>query len=342
MINVAICGATGYTGLELIRILLKHPRVKIKALTAKIDKPVKISEVFPELLGTFEMVCSNKLAVNDVLKKGIDVVFLALPHKVSMDYVPRFLDKGKIVIDLSADFRLKDTRIYEKFYGKKHLQKKYLFASAYGLPELCSARIKKAKLIANPGCYPTGSILGIAPLLLKKKADLNDIVIDAKSGVTGAGRKAILPLHFSEVNENIKAYKIGVHQHCPEIEQELSNAAGKKVSILFTPHLVPINRGILTTAYVALKKQAGLSELVGLYKTFYKKAPFVRVYDEGSLPEIKNVTGSNYCDIGIALSPDKKRCVIVTAIDNLLKGASGQAVQNMNIVCGFPEATGLV
>lgn len=341
MINVAVCGATGYTGLELIRILLKHPRVNIKALTAKIDKPTKISDIFAEFTQQFDMVC-EELVVNDVIKKGVDLVFLALPHRVSMEYAPRFLDKGKVVIDLSADFRLKDAKTYERYYGQRHIHPKYLFASVYGLPELHNSRIKKAKLIANPGCYPTGAILAVAPLLSKKIADPNRIIIDAKSGVTGAGRKAELSLHFGEVSENIKAYKIGVHQHTPEIEQELGNIAKKKVKIIFTPHLVPINRGILTTAYAGLKKQERLRELIRLYKSFYNKAPFIRIYNEGSLPQIKDVVNTNYCGIGIALSPDRKTAVIVSAIDNLGKGASGQAVQNMNILFGFPETLGLV
>lgn len=341
MINAAVCGATGYTGLELIKILLKHPGVNIKALTAKIDKPTRISDIFPELTQQFDMVC-EELVVNEVVKKGIDLVFLALPHRISMEYASRFLDKGKVVIDLSADFRLKDAMTYERYYGQKHIYKKYLFASIYGLPELHSKQIKKAKLIANPGCYPTGAILAIAPLLSKKIADPNRIIIDAKSGVTGAGRKAELSLHFGEVSGNIKAYKIGVHQHTPEIEQELSDIAGKKVNVIFSPHLIPVNRGILTTAYIGLKKQERLRELIKLYQSFYKKAPFLRIYNEGVLPQIKDVVKTNYCDIGIALSPDKKTAVVVSAIDNLGKGASGQAVQNMNIIFGFGQTQGLI
>jgi N-acetyl-gamma-glutamyl-phosphate reductase len=280
--------------------------------------------------------------VGELLKKKVDIVFLALPHRVSMEYAPSFLDKGKIVIDLSADFRLKDTAVYEKYYGIKHICKKYLFASVYGLPELNRNKIKKAKLIANPGCYPTGAILAIAPLISAKAAGLNSIIIDSKSGVTGAGRKADLGLIFGEVSENVKAYKVGVHQHMPEIEQELGILAKENLSVLFTPHLIPIRRGILTTAYVGLKKKLSLDNIVGLYKRFYNKEPFVRVYDKGGLPQVQNVVNTNYCDIGIVLSPDKNRAIIVSAIDNLLKGASGQAVQNMNIVCGFDETEGLL
>ncbi|MFH1868949.1 MAG: N-acetyl-gamma-glutamyl-phosphate reductase [Candidatus Omnitrophota bacterium] len=341
MVNVAVCGATGYTGLELIRILLKHPKAKIKALTAKIDKPTRISDIFPELIGRFDMLCED-LVVNQILKSDIDVVFLALPHKVSMEYAPRLLDNGKIVIDLSADFRLKDANVYEKYYGQRHIYKKYLFTSVYGLPELYKKRIKKAKLIANPGCYPTGAILAAAPLLSKKLSDSKQIIIDSKSGVTGAGRKSDLSLNFCEVSESVKAYKIGVHQHAPEIEQELKAIAGKKINVLFSPHLIPIRRGILTTAYVGLKKKTGLSALISLYRSFYKNAAFVKIYDEGILPQVSDIVKTNYCAIGITISADGKTAVIVTAIDNLQKGASGQAVQNMNIVCGFQETLGLI
>jgi len=340
MVNIAVCGATGYTGYEIIKILLRHPKADIRALTAKLDKPVKISEEFPELKGKIGLVCED-LVVNNILKKKIDLVFLALPHRVSMEYATRFINKGKIVIDLSADFRLKDVKVYEKYYGQKHIYKEYLTQSVYGLPELYKNSIKRTRFIANPGCYPTGSILALAPLLAKKMAAKDTIILDAKSGTTGAGRKAVLGLIFGEVAENLKAYKVGTHQHAPEITQELSNLAGKKVDILFTPHLVPIRRGILTTAYVALNKKSDLPALLRCYKSFYQNAPFVRIYDQGLLPQVRDIVNTNYCGIGIALSHDKKRAIIVSVIDNLLKGASGQAVQNMNIACGFPETMGL-
>jgi N-acetyl-gamma-glutamyl-phosphate reductase len=340
MINVAVCGATGYTGLEIIRILLRHPKAAIKALTAKLDKPARISDEFPEFKGKLELVCED-LVVESLLKKNIDLVFLALPHKVSMEYAVSFLNKGKLVIDLSADFRLKDVKTYEKYYGHRHAHKEYLPKSVYGLPELYKDKIKRARLLANPGCYPTGSILAVAPLLFAKVASKDSIILDAKSGVTGAGRKADIGLIFGEVAENMKAYRVGVHQHVPEIQQELSNASGGKVDILFTPHLIPIRRGILTTAYVSLKKKTELSGLLKLYKSFYSKRPFVKIYDEGKLPQVQDVVNTNNCAIGIALSPDKDKAIIVSVIDNLYKGASGQAVQNMNIMCGFPEVMGL-
>jgi len=341
MINVAVCGITGYTGLELIRVLLAHPKVSIKALTARFDKPTRISDVYPEFKGRLELVCESLIS-DKLLKKNIDVVFLALPHKVSMEYAPSFIDKGKVVIDLSADFRIKDTAVYEKYYGIKHISKEYLNSSVYGLPELYKNKIKRARLVANPGCYPTGSILAVAPLISGKMASKEPVILDAKSGVTGAGRKADTGIIFGEVAENIKAYKVGVHQHIPEIEQELENISGNKVNILFTPHLIPIRRGILTTAYVALKKRTSLPGLLALYRAFYKNAPFVKIYDQGSIPQIKDVVNTNNCAIGIVVSADKSRAIIITAIDNLLKGASGQAVQNMNIICGFPETMGLI
>jgi N-acetyl-gamma-glutamyl-phosphate reductase len=340
MINVAVCGITGYTGLELIRVLLRHPKVHIKALTARFDSPTKISDVYPEFKDKLGLVC-EALEPDRIVKKNIDIVFLALPHRVSMSYAPSFIDKGKMVIDLSADFRLKDTAVYEKYYAHKHTAKAYLSGSVYGLPEISKDKIKRARLLANPGCYPTGSILAVAPLLATKMQSKDAIILDAKSGVTGAGRKADSSLIFGEVAENAKAYRVGTHQHIPEILQQLGNIANTKVDIVFTPHLIPIRRGILTTAYVLLKKKTELSNMIKLYKSFYSKAPFVKVYDEGKLPQVQDIVNSNNCAIGLALSPDKKRVIIVSVIDNLLKGASGQAVQNMNIMCGFPEAMGL-
>jgi len=340
MVNIAICGATGYTGYEIIKILLRHPKADIRALTAKLDKPTKISDEFPDLKGKIDLLC-EELVVSRLLKKKVDIVFLALPHRISMEYASKFVDKGKIVIDLSADFRLKDPKVYEKYYEQKHIYKDYLTRSVYGLPELYKDNIKRTRFIANPGCYPTGSILAVAPLLAKNKAASDTIILDAKSGTTGAGRKAVLGLIFGEVAENLKAYKVGIHQHAPEITQELSSLAGKSVDILFTPHLVPIRRGILTTAYVTLNKKSDISSLLSLYRSFYQKAPFVKIYDQGLLPQVHDVVNTNCCGIGIALSPDKKKVIIVSVIDNLLKGASGQAVQNMNIACGFPETMGL-
>lgn len=339
MLKVIVCGATGYTGFELLKILIKHPEVEVSAISAKIEKPEKISDIFPELKGRLDIICKD-MSISDMIKTDAKLAFLALPHRVSMEFVPHFLKKGIKTIDLSADFRLKDPDVYEKYYEQTHKCKEYIASSVYGLSELYKEKIKKAQLIANPGCYPTVAILSLAPLLSKKADDVNQIIIDAKTGVTGAGRKAVLAFNFGEVAENIKAYKIGTHQHTPEINQELSTLAKKDIKVLFVPHLAPMKRGILATIYVKLTKVPDLSEIIKLYKGFYKDAPFVRVYDEGTFPQTKDVCNTNFCDIGITASMDE--IIIIGCIDNLIKGASGQAVQNMNIACGFEEGLGLL
>jgi len=275
-----------------------------------------------------------------MIKTDAKLAFLALPHKVSMEFAPGFLKEGIKVIDLSADFRLKSPSIYKKYYGKEHKCREYLASSIYGLPEVYKEKIKQAQLIANPGCYPTAVLLPLAPLVSKKAGDIKEIIIDAKTGVTGAGRKAELKFNFGEVAENMWAYKIGSHQHTPEIDQELSILAKKDMKVLFAPHLVPMKRGILATTYVKLAKDMDVSKIIKLYKDFYKNAPFVRVHDKGVFPQTKNVYDSNFCDIGITASMG--RIIIISCIDNLIKGASGQAVQNMNIMCGFKETLGLL
>ncbi|MDD5072455.1 MAG: N-acetyl-gamma-glutamyl-phosphate reductase [Candidatus Omnitrophica bacterium] len=337
-LNVAVVGATGYAGCELIKILLVHPEVAITSVSGKVEKAEKISEIFPLFKGRLDLVCGN-VDVPAILKAA-DLIFLALPHKVSMLFVPDFLKAGKKVVDLSADYRLKDAGVYEKWYGAKHTSAALLKDAVYGLPELYKKEIARSKFIANPGCYPTGSILGCAPLVSKGFVDTDQIIIDAKSGVTGAGRTASLALNFAELNENFKAYKINQHQHMPEIDQELSGAAGSKIGVTFTPHLVPMNKGILSTIYFTLKEETGTADLLALYKRFYKDAPFVRILDEGVFPETKNVYSTNFCDIGIKVTG--KRAIVVTAIDNLWKGAASQAVQNMNLMMGFDETAGLI
>jgi len=341
MINVGIIGATGYAGEELIDILLRHPEVRITSITAKIDKSAKISAIFPRFKNRIDLVC--ELPDVDKIAKLCDLIFLALPHTVSMDIVPKLLAKGKKVIDLSADYRIKDTAIYEKFYMKKHIDKINLLQAVYGLPEIHKAKIRSAKFIANPGCYPTAAILGLAPLVGLGIADLDSIIIDAKSGVTGAGRKVAEGFLFSEVNEDFKAYKINVHQHSPEINQELSILGGKKLEVTFVPHLLPLNRGILETIYVKKSQSLKVSksqDLIALYKKFYKSEPFVRIKAEGEFPRIKDVANTNYCDIGI--KEEAGKVIIVSVIDNLLKGASGQAVQNMNLMFKIAEETALL
>ena len=340
MINVGIIGATGYAGEELIDILLRHPAVRITSVSAKIDKPAKISEIFPRFESRLQLVCEEP----DIKKTAgsCDAVFLALPHTVSMDFVPKLLKLGKRVIDLSADYRFNDVRIYEKFYNAKQKDKLNLAEAVYGLPELYRAKIANARLIANPGCYPTVSILALAPLLAFNLASGDAIIIDAKSGVTGAGRKVAEGFLFSEINEDFKAYRVNAHQHAPEINQELSKLSGKKISVTFVPHLLPLSRGILATIYVKKAKGAKpkTQGLIKLYKRFYKKEPFVRIKDEGDFPRIRDVLRTNFCDIAIKESAEN--VIIIAAIDNLLKGASGQAVQNMNIMYKFPEYTALL
>ena len=340
MLNVGIVGATGYAGEELIDILLRHKGVRITSISAKIDKPEPISRIFPRFKDKIELICKEP-DIKEIVRT-CDLVFLALPHTVSMEIAPQLLKAGKKVIDLSADYRLKDTRIYEKFYQTKQKDKLHLAEAVYGLPEIYRAKIKNARLVANPGCYPTVSILALAPLVAFDLVDTDSIIIDAKSGVTGAGRKIAEGFLFSEVNEDFKAYKVNMHQHSPEINQELSKLAGRKIKVTFVPHLLPLSRGILATVYVrkSKKSKAKSQNLINLYKKFYKKEPFVRIRDEGDFPRVKDVAGTNFCDIGI--KDNAEGIIVIAVIDNLLKGASGQAVQNMNIMYKFCEQTGLV
>ena len=339
MLKVAVVGATGYTGEELVKILASHPKVRIVSLTAKIDAPEKIQSLFPSLLGKVDLTC--ELPNEEKVASLADFIFLALPHRISMEIAPKFLKKKKMVVDLSADYRLaKD--VYGKWYGAIHKDSAGLKIAVYGLPELYREKIKTAKLIANPGCYPTSVLLGIAPLLKNGIADPSLIIADSKSGVTGAGRRPDVGLSFGEVNESLKAYKINEHQHGPEINQESSKLAKKDVNVVFVPHLVPLSRGILSTIYVKVKKPMDTARAVQLYRKFYEKEPFVKVLKEGQLPQLKDIRGTNFCNIGIKMDIEKGLCIIVSVIDNLTKGAAGQAVQNMNIMCGFDEKEGLM
>lgn len=341
MINVGIVGATGYAGEELIDILLRHPEARITNICAKIDKPKNISEIFPKFKGRINLVCKGP-DIKEIIEKS-DLVFLALPHTVSMELAPKLLKAGKRVIDLSADYRIKDAKVYEKFYQVKHKDKMRLASAIYGLPEIYRAKIKDATLIANPGCYPTAILLALAPMAAFNFIESDSIIIDAKSGVTGAGRKVAEGFLFSEINEDFKAYKINTHQHAPEVNQELSKLAGKKVNVTFVPHLLPLNRGILATIYAKKSHKVTGSQgpaLIETYKKFYKKEPFVRIRQEGDYPRIKDVAGTNFCDISI--KDEGGNVIIIACIDNLLKGASGQAVQNMNIMYKFPEYTALL
>lgn len=339
MLKVAIVGASGYTGVELIRLLSNHPEVEITAVTSEQSAGKDISSVFPSLTKIFDKTLEPLDA--DLIAKKADLIFTALPHQKAMDVVPHFLKAGKKVIDLSADFRIKDHATYGAWY-EEHKAPELLKEAVYGLPELHREEIKKARLIANPGCYPTSAILALAPLLKNGLVAPETIVIDSKSGVSGAGRSATQDTHFPEANEGFKAYKVAEHRHTPEIEQELSLLANSPVTVSFTPHLLPVNRGILSTTYASVKKDMDEDFIIGLYNKFYGKERFVRVYQKGSFPNISNVRGSNFCDIGIRLDKRTGRVVIISAIDNLVKGASGQAVQNMNIMYGFPEDTALM
>ena len=339
MLKIAIVGASGYTGLELIRILHCHPEVAVTCLTSEQSAGKRISEVFPTLRGRCDLVLENLEPVR-VAEKA-DIVFTALPHKAAMEVVPTFLKLGKKVIDLSADYRLADAVVYGQWY-EPHLNPGNLKKAVYGLPEIRRSKIMSAKLVANPGCYPTSVILGLAPLLKKGLIDLSSIIADSASGVTGAGRAAKVDSLYCEVNEGYKAYGVGgVHRHTPEIEQELSLLAGEALKITFSPHLVPMDRGILSTIYATPKKPIATEAIVSLYQDSYAGEPFVRVLPQGALPSTAFVRGSNFCDIAPLVDARTGRIIIVSAIDNLVKGASGQAVQNMNIVCGFPETMGL-
>jgi len=339
MLRVGIVGATGYTGEELIKILVKHPEVRITYISAKVDKKQKIADIFPHFHGKLNLQCDN-LDIDKAI--GLcDLLFLALPHTVSMEFVPKLLEEKKSVIDLSADYRLKDAKVYRDWYKVVHKDKKNISEAIYGLPELYRQDIKKARLIANPGCYPTAAILSVSPILISGLADSKSIVIDAKSGLTGAGRKAKVDFFFSEINENMYAYKINKHQHMPEINQELSKINGANVGVSFIPHLIPINRGIIETIYIKLKKTVSIKKIYNIYKRFYRTEKFVRIRDLGDFPSVKDVLGTNYCDIGLGIARNKKLLIAVCVIDNLMKGASSQAVQNMNIMCGFKETEGI-
>ena len=338
MIKVAVLGATGYAGVELVRILTNHPEVSIEILGSQSFDGKKISEVYQNFEGILDKECS----VIDMEKiEKCDVAFCALPHGASKTVIPELVERGLKVIDLSGDFRYDDVLVYEKWYGEKHSSPELSNEAVYGLCELHREKIKSARLIGNPGCYTTCSILGAAPLVASGIADTKNIIIDAKSGVTGAGRTTSLPFSFCECTENTKAYKVATHRHTSEIEQELSKLAGEEILVSFTPHLIPQKRGILSTIYINLNKKLTTEEVVNMYKEFYKDEFFVRVHDAGSLPETKFVAGSNFVNIGVVVDERLNRAVVVSALDNTVKGAAGQAVQNMNLMFGLDEKTGL-
>ncbi|MFH1552062.1 MAG: N-acetyl-gamma-glutamyl-phosphate reductase [Candidatus Omnitrophota bacterium] len=337
MIKVGVVGATGYTGEELVEVLLRNPEVEITSLSALVDKDTDFSDLYPRFGKKISLICKN-LDIEEVAAKS-DLVFLALPHTVSMKVAPEFLKKGKKVIDLSADYRL-PAEIYEKWYNTKQTDTENLSSAVYGLPELNRSEIKSATFVANPGCYPTSVILALLPVVkIVAEASLA-IIVDSKSGATGAGRKASIPLSFGEVDENFKCYKANEHQHMPEMEHILSKVAGKDVEVNFAPHLLPLKRGILSTIYVQHKGLPAESAIQKMYDDRFKDEPFVRVKSAGQMPELQDTAGTNFCDIGIKVA--RGMLIIVSVIDNLLKGASGQAVQNMNIMYGLDEKLGLM
>ncbi len=334
MIRVAIIGASGYTGAESIRILLGHNEAELTYLTALPEECGAVEDVFPQFNGR----CALQIEPLDLDKLSdlSDVALCCLPHKVSMGFVPKLLDAGLKVIDFSADYRIKDVAVYEKYYVK-HTDIGNLKHAVFGLPELFREQIKGAKLVANPGCYPTGALLAIAPLLKEDLIETESVIVNAVTGASGAGMKPSSKFHFPNMNENLFAYGIGNHRHMPEIEQIASDVAGKKVTVLFQPHVGPFDRGILSTVYCQPKKNLSNDELLELYNDFYNAEPFVQVSKVA--PAVKDVAGTNYCHIFV--TNVKGRIVCFSAIDNLVKGASGQAIQNMNIVFGLEETMGL-
>jgi len=335
MIRVAIIGASGYTGAESIRIILRHTEAKLTYLTALPEECGATEDIFPQFKGR----CNLQIEPLDFKKlSGLaDVALCCLPHKISMGFVPKLLDAGLKVIDFSADYRLKDTAVYEKFYQVKHTDTANLERAVFGLPELFREQIKGKDLIANPGCYPTGALLAIAPLLKEGLVETDSIIVNAVTGVSGAGKNPSSKFHFPNMNENLFAYGIGSHRHMPEMEQIAGEIAGSEVRILFQPHVGPFDRGILSTVYCQPKGKANGEQLLQLYNDFYNDEPFVQICKNA--PAVKDVAGTNYCHLFVSCV--KGKIVCFSAIDNLVKGASGQAIQNMNIVFGLEETLGL-
>jgi N-acetyl-gamma-glutamyl-phosphate reductase len=335
-IKVGIVGATGYTGSELIRILKYHPDVSIETITSKSHAGKRFSDIHPQFVNFVDKKLEE---IDSISKNKLDVVFLALPHKASMDFVKEKGTKNFRIIDLSGDFRFKSVSTYEKWYDTKHSCPKMVKTAAFGLPELFRMEIRRAKLVANPGCYSTSAILALAPLLKYNVIKSKGIIIDSKSGTTGAGAKAKEVTHFPNVLGNFNAYSLHTHRHTPEIESALKEYSRKNIQALFTPYLLPIDRGILTTTYTKPLKKIDIEMLINYYQNFYKKEYFVRLVDEP--PSIKNVRGSNFCDVFVSYDERTNMIITISAIDNLVKGASGQAIQNMNIMFNLLENTGL-
>ncbi|NOX35816.1 MAG: N-acetyl-gamma-glutamyl-phosphate reductase [Deltaproteobacteria bacterium] len=338
MINVGIAGASGYAGIELVKLISNHPEAKLCAVTSNSYKGKSLTDIFPSMGGFENLVCED-LDIKSISSK-IDVMFLALPHKISMKHVPALLEQNIKVIDLSADYRFTNAAAYESTY-QEHTSKHLLKESVYGLSEIYRGKIRTANIVGNPGCYPTSILLPLLPLLKEGLVLGDGIIADSKSGVSGAGRSLSLSTHFCEVNESFNAYKIGNHRHAPEIDEVLSMHSRRKISITFVPHLLPLTRGMLSTIYVKAKDNADENEIRQTYNSYYGNEPFVRILKKNLYPSIAHVKGTNRCDIGIHFDEARHQLIIVSAIDNLLKGAAGQAVQNMNILFGLNDETGL-
>jgi N-acetyl-gamma-glutamyl-phosphate reductase len=336
MHKVAILGGSGYTALELIKILFRHPAVEIAAVTSRQEETPRIAELHPSLTGRLDLRC-EPFDADRLVARGIECVFSCLPHGASMATLPALLQRGLRVIDLSADYRLRDPNVYAQWYGESHADLAHLAQAVYGLPELYGDELPTAQLVANPGCYPQTGILGLAPLVAGGYLELRGIVIDSKSGVSGAGRTPKLTTHFPECNESVSAYQVGKHRHTPEIEQALADVAGEPVEVIFTPHLIPMDRGIFSTIYAVPRRPLGEAELRDAYRDYYARHPFVRVVEH--LPATKDCAGTNFFDVTVRVVRD--RVLVLCCLDNLVRGASGVAVQNFNGMYGYEARTAL-
>ena len=339
MIKAGIIGATGYAGAEIVRLLMGPPEVEIKWLGSRSYIDQRYADIYRNMFQIVEDICKDDNL--DKLAEEVDVIFTATPQGFCASVINEEILAKVKVIDLSADFRIKDVAIYEKWYGIEHKSPEYIKEAVYGLCEINREDIKKARLVANPGCYTTCSILSLYPLVKEGLIDPSTIIIDAKSGTSGAGRGAKVDNLFCEVNENMKAYGVATHRHTPEIEEQLGYAAGQEIVLNFTPHLVPMNRGILVTAYASLKEKVSYETVKAAYDKYYEKEKFVRVLEKDVCPQTKWVEGSNYVDVNFKIDERTGRVIVMGALDNLVKGAAGQAVQNMNLVFGLDESTGL-